>query len=112
MWTTHSAGSAVHPKKRNGSAHIPAETSQRAQRLNAILNKLSRGSDAPVEEGAGLEHRMHDNGEFPRDRNGSARPCCTDRIVHALMAPGPAFRRYERTSDVQAQAYGSAHELR
>ena len=33
MWTPHSAASAVHPIKRNGSAHILAGTSQRAQSL-------------------------------------------------------------------------------
>ncbi len=27
-------------------------------------------ADAPVEEGAGFEHRMHDNGKFPRHSNG------------------------------------------
>ena len=26
-WTTHSAGSVVHPNRRNGSAHVPAGTS-------------------------------------------------------------------------------------
>ena len=70
MWTTHSAASAVHPNTRNGSAHVPAGTSQRAQRLSAILNRSSGGSDASVEEGAGLEHRVHDNGELPRHSNG------------------------------------------
>src|SRR5215212_3942162 len=72
MWTPHSAGSAVHPIKRNGSAHVPAGTSQRAQSLNAILKRSSRGSNAPVEEGAGLEHCVHDHGEFPRHSNGGA----------------------------------------
>jgi hypothetical protein len=70
MWTPHSAASAVHPIKRNGSAHVPAGTSQRAQRLNAFLNRSGGCADAPVEEGAGLEHRGHDDGEFPRHRNG------------------------------------------
>jgi hypothetical protein len=70
MWTTHSAGSAVHPIKRNGSAHVPAGPSQRAQSLNAILKSSSGCSYAPVEEGAGLEHRVHDHGEFPRHSNG------------------------------------------
>ena len=64
MWTTHSAESAVHPIKRNGSAHVPAGTSQRAQRLNAIRNRSSRCADGPVEERAGLEHRVHDDGQF------------------------------------------------
>src|SRR3989337_561638 len=70
MWTPHSAASAVHPIKRNGSAHVPAGTSQRAQSLNAILKRSSRRAGAPVEEGAGLEHRMHDNSEFPTHTNG------------------------------------------
>jgi hypothetical protein len=58
MWTPHSAASAVHPNRRNGSAHVPAGTSQRAQRLNAILNRSSRGADAPVEEGAGHDLKL------------------------------------------------------
>ena len=70
MWTPHSAASAVHPIKRNGSAHVPAGTSQRAQSLNAILKRSSRRAGAPVEEGAGLEHRMHDSSESPRHING------------------------------------------
>ena len=70
MWTPHSAASAVHPIKRNGSAHVPAGTSQRAQSLNAILNRLGGCADAPVEDGAGLEHRVHENSEFPRHGNG------------------------------------------
>jgi hypothetical protein len=36
MWTTHYADRAVHPIKRNGSAHVPAGTYRRVQRLNAI----------------------------------------------------------------------------
>ena len=72
MWTPHSAGSAVHPIKRNGSAHVPAETSQRAQRLNAILKRSSCCADTPVEEGAGFKHRMHNNGELPRHSNGGS----------------------------------------
>ena len=66
MWTPHSAEPAVHPIKRNGSAHVPAGTSQCVQSLNAILNRSSRGSDAPIEEGAGLEHRVHDHRHRPR----------------------------------------------
>ena len=86
MWTPHSAASAVHPNRRNGSAHVPAGTSQRAQRLNAILNRSSRGADAPVEEGAGLEHRMHENSEFPRHSNG--RPLEADPLPE-LETPSP-----------------------
>jgi hypothetical protein len=56
MWTTHSAGSAVHPIERNGSAHVPAGTSRRVQRLNVILDHSSCCADVPVEEGTGLEH--------------------------------------------------------
>ena len=40
MWTTHSAETAVHPIKRNGSAHVPAGTSQCARRANAIRNSI------------------------------------------------------------------------
>ena len=61
MWTPHSAEPAVHPIKWNGSAHVPAGTSQRAQSLNAILKPSSGCSHAPVEEGAGLEHRVQDH---------------------------------------------------
>ena len=53
MWTPHSAASAVHPIKRNGSTPVPAGTSRRALGLNAILKRSSRGADTPVEEGAG-----------------------------------------------------------
>jgi hypothetical protein len=59
MRTPHSAGSAVYPITRNGSAHVPAGTTQRAQRLTASLNRSSCCANAPVEEGAGLERRMH-----------------------------------------------------
>ncbi|KAF2988681.1 hypothetical protein MJC1_04240 [Methylocystis sp. MJC1] len=31
MWTTHFAEAAVHPIKRNGSAHVPAGTFWRAR---------------------------------------------------------------------------------
>lgn len=86
MWTPHSAASAVHPIKRNGSAHVPAGTSQRAQSLNAILKRSSRRAGAPVEEGAGLEHRMHDNSEFPRHSNGC--PLEADPLPE-LEAPSP-----------------------
>jgi hypothetical protein len=55
---------------RNGSVHVPAGTSQRAQSLNAILNPSSGCANSPVEEGAGPEHRVHDHGEFPRHGNG------------------------------------------
>jgi hypothetical protein len=72
MWTPHSAASAVHPNRRNGSAHVPAGTSQRALSLNAILKRSSRCADAPVEEGAGLEHCVHDDRQFTCHRNGSA----------------------------------------
>src|SRR5215213_2224642 len=86
MWTPHSAGSAVHPIKRNGSAHVPAGTSQRAQSLNAILKRSSRGSNAPVEEGAGLEHRVHN--DYQLMGNGNSRTLEADPLAE-LEAPGP-----------------------
>jgi hypothetical protein len=89
MWTPHSAASAVHPIKRNGSAHVPAGTSQHAQRLNAILNRSSRGSDAPVEEGAGLEHRMQDDRQFAGYRYGRALEADPPP---QLEAPSPLFK--------------------
>lgn len=86
MWTTHSAASAVHPIRRNGSAHVPVGTSQRAQRLNAILNPSSRCANSPVEEGAGLEHRVHDDRQLSGDRNGGSLKA--DPLPE-LEAPGP-----------------------
>jgi hypothetical protein len=86
MWTPHSAASAVHPIKRNGSAHVPAGTSQRAQSLNAIFKRSSRGTNAPVEEGAGFEHRVHNDGEFTG--NGNSRTLEADPFAE-LEAPGP-----------------------
>jgi hypothetical protein len=35
-WTTHSAGSAVHPIKRDSPAHVPAGTSVGRSRVNAL----------------------------------------------------------------------------
>jgi hypothetical protein len=72
MGTPHSAEPAVHPNKRNGSAHVPAGTSQRAQSLNAILNPSSDCANSPVEEGAGLEQRVHDDRQLSGDRNGGS----------------------------------------
>jgi hypothetical protein len=86
MWTTHSAEPAVHPIKRNGSAHVPAGTSQCAQRLSAFLKRSSRCANTPVEDRAGLEHRMH------RDRQLTCH--CNRRTLEAdplpeLETPGP-----------------------
>ena len=72
MRTPHSAGAAVHPIKRNGSAHVPAETSQRAQRPNAILKRSSHCPNSPVEERAGFQHRVHRNRQLSGHGNGSA----------------------------------------
>jgi hypothetical protein len=72
MWTPHSAASAVHPNRRNGSAHVPAGTSQRAQRLNAILERSSRCPNSPVEDRAGCQHRVHRNRPLLDLGNGSA----------------------------------------
>jgi hypothetical protein len=47
MWTTHYSDPAVHPNKRNGSAHVPAGTSRRVQRLNAI-GSLPQATTAPA----------------------------------------------------------------
>jgi hypothetical protein len=63
MWAMQSAEPAVHPTTRNGSAHVTAGTSQRVQRLNA--SRLSRRcADRPVEQRAGLEHRMYRDRQF------------------------------------------------
>jgi hypothetical protein len=86
LWTPHSAGSAVHPNRRNGSAHVPAGTSQRAQNLNTILNPSSGCANSSVEEGAGLEHRVHDHGEFPRHSSGC--PLEADQLPQP-EAPSP-----------------------
>src|SRR5918994_720089 len=71
-WTTHSAEPAVHPIKRNGSAHVPAGTSRRAQRLNAMRNRSGPCAEGPVEERAGFEHCMHRDRQFACNRNGGA----------------------------------------
>jgi len=47
MCTTHYADPAVHPIKRNGSAHVPAGTSRRVQRLNTI-GSLPQATTAPA----------------------------------------------------------------
>lgn len=72
MWTTHSAEPAVHPIKRNGSAHVPAGTSQRARGPNA-MPRLSRcGAGGPIEELTGLQHRVHRHGQFAGYGNSSS----------------------------------------
>ena len=86
LWTTHSAEPAVHPIKRNGSAHVPAGTSRRAQRLNAMRNRSGRCAEGPVEERAGLEHRMHRDRQFACNRNGGA-PATRSRDYPMWMAP-------------------------
>ena len=55
--------SPVHPIKRNGSAHVPAGTDPLASCLLAEL--LRRSACGPIEEFAGFQHGVHDNGELP-----------------------------------------------
>lgn len=43
-----------------------------AQILNAIHQLSCRGSCIRIEELAGLEHRMHDHGQFARDSDGGS----------------------------------------
>ena len=86
MWTTHSAEPAVHPIKRNGSAHVPAGTSQRAQRLNATRKRSSCCAEGPVEERAGFQHRMHRDRQFACNRNCGALKA--DPLPE-FEAPGP-----------------------
>ena len=86
MWTTHSAEPAVHPIKRNGSAHVPAGTSQRAQRLNATRKRSSCCAEGPVEERAGFQHRMHRDRQFACNRNCGALEA--DPLPE-FEAPGP-----------------------
>src|SRR4051812_39792626 len=85
MWTTHSAEPAVHPIKRNGSAHVPAGTSRRAQRLNAMRNRSGRCAEGPVEERAGLEHCMHRDRQFACNRNGGALKAVDKKTVDILL---------------------------
>ena len=72
-WATHSAGSAVHPIKRDGPAHVPAGTSGQRSRANALcqvaLGSYARG---PVEELAGPQHGVHHDCKLPAHRNGGS----------------------------------------
>ena len=51
---------------------IPTGTSQRAQRLNAVLERSSRCANSPVEDRAGCPHRVHRDRQLLGLGNGSA----------------------------------------
>lgn len=63
-------GVPVHPIKRNGSAHVPTGTYPPASCLLAEL--LGGRSSGLIEEFAGFQHRVHNDGKLSSDRDGGA----------------------------------------